>query len=217
MKIVGYHRTSTKDQHLERGITEITKYCDQNNLLLKKIYCDQHTGKNFNRPRYTVMKEDVLEPGDYLIVAELDRLGRNKNDTLNELRYYKEHNIRVMILEIPTTLIDFSKFEHLSLNNSMTAMLMDAVNNMLVEMYASFAQVEIEKKEKRQREGIEAMKNRGEWEKYGRPRIIELSLFENEYPKVLNGEMKPFELIKKLGLKKSTYYKYKREYDLKNN
>ena len=27
MKYVAYHRTSTKDQHLDRGIAELTKYC----------------------------------------------------------------------------------------------------------------------------------------------------------------------------------------------
>ena len=60
----GYHRTSTREQHLDRGIKEITTYCEQNNLELEKIFTDQQTGKNFNRPRYQVLKEDVLRAGD---------------------------------------------------------------------------------------------------------------------------------------------------------
>lgn len=52
MKRYGYHRTSTREQHLDRGIKEITAYCEQNNLGLEKIFTDQRTGKNFNRPRY---------------------------------------------------------------------------------------------------------------------------------------------------------------------
>ena len=52
MKRYGYHRTSTKEQHLDRGITEINEYCSANNLELEKIFTDQQTGKNFNRPRY---------------------------------------------------------------------------------------------------------------------------------------------------------------------
>ena len=60
MKRYGYHRTSTREQHLGRGIKEITAYCEQNNLWLEKIFIDQQTGKNFNRPRYQVLKEDVL-------------------------------------------------------------------------------------------------------------------------------------------------------------
>ena len=63
MKRYGYHRTSTREQHLDRGIKEITTYCEQNNLELEKIFTDQQIGKNFNRPRYQVLKEDVLRAG----------------------------------------------------------------------------------------------------------------------------------------------------------
>ena len=41
MKRYGYHRTSTREQHLDRGIKEITAYCEQNNLELEKIFTDQ--------------------------------------------------------------------------------------------------------------------------------------------------------------------------------
>ena len=81
MQIYGYHRTSTKEQHLDRGIQEIERYCNEHEMALTNIFTDQETGKNFNRPRYTVLVEDVLRPGDILIVTELDRLGRNKYDT----------------------------------------------------------------------------------------------------------------------------------------
>ena len=201
--LYGYHRTSTRDQHLDRGITEITAYCEQNNLKIERIFTDQQTGKNFNRPRYQVLKEDVLRSGDELIITEVDRLGRNKQDTLKELQYFRDHNIRVKILELPTTLMDISK-----LDNNMAQMLMETVNNMLIELYAAMAQAEIEKKEKRQREGIEAKKARGEWEDYGRPAIMSENDFANEYQKVLEGELRPFELMRKLNMKKTTYYRY---------
>ena len=74
MKRYGYHRTSTREQHLDRGIKEITVYCEQNQLELEKIYTDQQTGKNFNRPRYQVLKEDVLRPGDELIIVWKNKL-----------------------------------------------------------------------------------------------------------------------------------------------
>ena len=203
MKRYGYHRTSTREQHLDRGIKEITTYCEQNQLELEKIYTDQQTGKNFIRPRYQVLKEDVLRDGDELIITEVDRLVRNKQETLKELQYYRENNIRVKILELPTTLMDISK-----LDNSMAQMLMETVNNMLIELYAAMAQAEIEKKEKRQREGIDAKKARGEWEDYGRPPIMSIDDFRKEYQKVVEGKTKPFELMKQLGMRKTTFYRY---------
>ena len=178
MKYVAYHRTSTKDQHLDRGIAELTKYCADNAISLykDKVYTDQQTGKNFNRPRYTMLKDEILESGDVLIVTELDRLGRNKEATLKELRFFKDNGIRVMVLELPTTLIDLSTME-----NSMARMMLETINNMMIELYASMAQAEIEKKEKRQREGIEQKKARGEWDDYGRPRVMNLEEFAIHY------------------------------------
>ncbi|MEE0686936.1 MAG: recombinase family protein [Lachnospiraceae bacterium] len=203
MKRYGYHRTSTREQHLDRGITEINAYCSANNLELEKIFTDQQTGKNFNRPRYTIMKEDVLRAGDELIITEVDRLGRNKQETLRELQYYRDNGIRVKILELPTTLMDLS-----AMDNAMARMIMETINNMLIELYATMAQAEIEKKEKRQKEGIQAKKERGEWDDYGRPAVMSVKDFEKEYAKVVSGDVRPFELMKQLGMSKTTFYRY---------
>ena len=52
MNSYGYHRLSTREQRLDRGITEITAYCEQNQLGLERIFTDQQAGKDFNRLRY---------------------------------------------------------------------------------------------------------------------------------------------------------------------
>lgn len=132
MKYVAYHRTSTKDQHLDREIAELTKYCADNAISLYKgkVYTDQQTGKNFNRPRYAMLKDEILESGDVLIVTELDRLGRNKDATLKELRFFKDNGIRVMVLELPTTLIDLSAME-----NSMARMMLETIFPLWYRMF----------------------------------------------------------------------------------
>ena len=45
-------------------------------------------------------------------MSEVDRLGRNKQETLKELQYYRDNGIRVKILELPTTLMDLSKLDN---------------------------------------------------------------------------------------------------------
>ena len=62
-----------------------------------------------------------------MIITEVDGLGRNKQETLKELQYYRDNGIRVKILELPTTLMDLSK-----LDNAMARMLMETINNMLI-------------------------------------------------------------------------------------
>ena len=205
-KTLAYHRTSTADQHLDRGIAEIKKYCEDHGIELYKgkVYTDQQTGKNFNRPRYQMLKEELLESGDTLIVTELDRLGRNKKATLDELRFFQDNSIRVMVLELPTTLLPIEEMD-----NSLARMMLETVNNMMIELYASMAQAEMEKKEKRQREGIEAKKARGEWGDYGRPRVMDPHEFAKQYQAVVRGDKKPFELMRELNMTKATFYRYK--------
>lgn len=200
--VYGYHRTSTKEQHLDRGIAEIQEFCKTRSLALERVYTDQQTGKNFNRPRYQVLKEDVLRSGDTLIVTELDRLGRNKADTMREIQYFKDNGIRLMVLELPTTLIDLS-----AMGNEMASLMMECINNLMVELYASMAQAEIEKKEKRQREGIAAKKARGEWDDYGRPRVAKPPNWNDVISKWRCGEITAVKAMELLNLKKSTFYK----------
>lgn len=202
----GYHRTSTTDQHLDRGIHEIETFCKNNSIDIEKIYTDQQTGKNFNRPRYQVLKEDILRSGDTLIATELDRLGRNKQDTLKELQFFKNKDIRVMILEIPTTTQDLS-----SLDNSMAKMVMETINNMLIELYATMAQAEIEKKEKRQQEGIAAKKDRGEWADYGRPKAQKPDNWNEVIAQWQNGEITAVKAMELTNTKKTTFYKLLKE------
>ena len=212
MAIYGYHRTSTTEQHLDRGITAIKEYCEKNNLTLDEMFTDQMTGKSFNRPDYQTLKRMAKKKGDIIIISELDRLGRNKEDTLKELQHFKGLDVRLMILEIPTTLVDYS-----ALDNTMANMIMETINNMLVEMYATFAHAEMMKREKRQKEGIQAKKERGEWDKYGRPPIMDYTRFSEEYTKVIDGTLKPFECMKMLEMKKATFYKYAAQYKTEHN
>lgn len=218
MLYFAYHRTSTEEQHLDRGITEINEFITKEKIkLINDIYTDQCTGKNFDRPSYKDLINDMdiakkANPNEKiaLIVTELDRLGRNKQLTLKEIRNMQDKGIRLMVLEIPTTLIELPK------DSSIAIMIMETINNMLIEMYASFAQAELDKKEKRQREGIAAKKARGEWNDYGRPRALEFDKFSKEYKRVLNGDLKPFECMKLLGITKPTYYRYAKEYNENN-
>lgn len=96
-----------------------------------------------------------------------------------------------------------------NMENSMARMMLETINNMMIELYASMAQAEMEKKEKRQREGIEAKKARGEWSDYGRPRVMTTEEFAKRYKAVEHGEKKPFELMKEMGMTKATFYRYK--------
>lgn len=205
MSYFAYHRVSSKGQKLDRGIIEIEEFCKSRGITLANpVYTDKQSGRNFDRPRYIVLKEDVLrENQDVLILSELDRLGRNKREILKELQYFRDKGIRVMILELPTTLVD------IDIADPLGKLIFETIQNMIIELYACLAQAEVEKKDKRQREGIEAMKARGDWEKYGRPKACKDEDFAKVYEKVVNGEMTVVAAAKELKISVPTFYRYK--------
>ncbi|EQK41159.1 resolvase, N terminal domain protein [[Clostridium] bifermentans ATCC 19299] len=194
--LIGYCRVSTNEQNLDRQIESLKKYgCE-------KIYCDKATGKNFNRPEYIKLK-DAIRSGDTLVVHEFDRLGRNKRLTLKEIQYFKDNQIRLVALNLPTTQLDTDD-----------NLMLETINNIIIELYTMMAQDEIEKREKRQREGIELALKKGV--RFGRRTV--------SYPKEWNSVI---ELVNKkaisnvrameiLGLKKTTYYKLLKEYKNSN-
>lgn len=107
-----YERVSTRDQNLERQEIAIKQF--RPDIPEANIFRDKYTGKSFDRPQYNSMKiilEHIVKASDdnemiEVVVEELDRLGRDSEKTKEELQWFKEKNICVRILEIPTTLMD---------------------------------------------------------------------------------------------------------------
>ena len=55
-----YHRVSSKGQKEDRGLIEAQEFCEKNGIKLAGTYVDKITGKTFDRPRYTVLKETII-------------------------------------------------------------------------------------------------------------------------------------------------------------
>ena len=190
--IIGYCRVSGKDQCLTRQIESLKEYgCE-------KIYADKATGKNFNRPEYSKLKE-MLRAGDTLVVHEFDRLGRNKKLTLKELQYFKDNNIRLIALNLPTTQMD-----------TKDNLMLDTINNIVIELYTMMAQQEIETREKRQAEGIKVALDNGV--KFGRREIDYPKNWDSVIQLVDNKQINNLEAMQMLGLKKTTFYKLLKAY-----
>lgn len=204
-----YERVSSKDQNLERQDTAIRNF--RPNILEANIFRDKVTGKNFDRENYQAMKiilEHVVKANESkdmieVVFEEMDRLGRNKDGIKKELQWYKDHGIYVRILEIPTTLIDI---------NTENKWVMDMVTNLLIEVYSSIAEQELEKRAKRQTEGIAEAKKRGV--KFGRQPIeIEVEKFRYVYAKWKATEITARQAMKELDLKPNTFYRRVKEYE----
>ena len=102
IKKYGYARVSTREQNLDRQLTALREYIEDE----RDIITDKESGKDFDRAGYQYLRERLLRPGDVLIVKSLDRLGRNAEAIKAELLYYRQQEIRVQIIDLPTTMTD---------------------------------------------------------------------------------------------------------------
>lgn len=197
-RIFGYARVSSKEQNLDRQIEKLREYVSEENLLQEK-----QSGKDFDRPVYQALKGALgLRTGDTLIITSLDRLSRNKSDIKNELQWFKEHGVRLMILDLPTTLVQVEEQQR---------WIIDMITNILVEVLASMAEQERIVIKQRQREGIEAAKKKGKH--LGRPRIQRPDNFTEVYQCWRAEEITAKEAMRLLKMSSSSFYRMVKQFE----
>lgn len=193
-KTFGYVRVSSVDQSMARQMDSLRQYV----MSERDIFADKQSGKDFNRPMYQALK-NTLRSGDTLYIHSLDRLGRNKKQVLEELRYFKENDITVHILDLPTTMMDLNQYGELQ------GVLLEMINNILIEVLATMAETERRTIHKRQREGIIAAQKRNI--KFGRPvKNLPDSFWKEDYLLWRAGKITAVFLMKKYKISSSTFY-----------
>lgn len=95
-----YIRVSTEKQEFGRQLLELCAWAKKKNITISvdNIFCDKYTGKKTTRQQYEEM-HTLLKENDYLVVSELNRLGRNWDNTKKEWQFLIDKNINVIILD----------------------------------------------------------------------------------------------------------------------
>lgn len=188
-----YARVSSQGQNLARQI-EAFKNMGADD---REIITEKKSGADFdNREAYKALRNQMLRSGDTLVVMSLDRLGRNKALIKSELEYFKQNGIRVKVLDIPTTMVDFPDGQE---------WVLDMVNNILIEVLGAIAEQERHTIRKRQEQGIEAAHKKGV--KFGRPAIEKPANFDEVVARWLNKEITAVKAMEETGLTRCTFYK----------
>lgn len=195
-KVYGYARVSTREQNLDRQIAALRQYIADE----RDIITDKESGKDFDRTGYQYLRERLIRPGDTLIVKSLDRLGRNKEQVMEELRHFRADGVRVKILDLPTTMIDLPDGQD---------WIVEMVNNILIEVLASIAEQERLTIRQRQAEGIAEAKKQGRL--LGRKKTELPTEWELVTGLWKSGSITAVQAMDRLGLKKSTFYRMVRE------
>lgn len=191
-RIYGYARVSTKEQNLDRQLLALR----EQGIEERNIIVDKESGKDLERKWYQALINTMLRRGDTLIIKSLDRLSRNKCDIKKELERFKENGIRLKVIDLPTTMIDFPDGQE---------WVMEMVNNILIEVLGTIAEQERNSIKQRQAEGIAAAKEKGA--ELGRPKAQKPENWDSVIAEMKAGNITATKAMEMLNMKRTTFYK----------
>lgn len=197
--IFGYARVSSKDQNLARQIKELKQFgCE-------RIYQEKQSGKNFERPVYKEMRLK-MRFGDVLVVHDLSRFGRNKEEIRNEWKELIEEEIDIVVLNMP--ILDTRRYKDLEGVGQL-------VSDLVLTLLSWMAEEERIRIRTAQREGIEIAKKRGAFT--GKPKKYHAEakgkdrLIYNEVVRLLGQNESVMNIHRETGLARNTIYAIKKE------
>lgn len=216
----GYVRVSTASQKVERQIENIKRYCPEAIIVVEKC-----SGKNIAGRDEFVGLLEKLKKNDELIFDEVSRMSRNAEEGYELYIELISKNIELTFLK--ETHINSKEFlkrmnrhiERVKSDNKHVDKLINGIlelveefekDNLKENIRLAFERAENERLYmlQRQSEGYKALKERGEWDKIGRP-TLEMENIE-KVKELINTGVSIVEACRTVGIGRSTWYKYKK-------
>lgn len=138
-----YVRASTKEQDAERALNTLINFVTGEYV----TYIENESGTKLNRPVLNRLL-DESEQGDILLVESVDRLSRLTQDDFDTLKQkIKAKGLKLIIHDLPTT--------HVNTADNMTGEILNVINSMLIDLLATMARLDNEKRKERIKQGLE--------------------------------------------------------------
>ncbi|EBY2669881.1 recombinase family protein [Salmonella enterica subsp. enterica serovar Teko] len=159
MLIFGYLRASTSGQDATRAKNALKLFVRQHGQRIAGWYVDNVTGTTMNRPELIRLLDDA-EPGDIILIEQVDRLSR-LNDVGWEIlrKQITDKQLSIVSLDLPTSHLALTSIA----SDEFTRSMLKAVNGMMLDMLAAIARKDYEDRRRRQSEGISKAKAEGKY------------------------------------------------------
>jgi len=161
-----YLRASTKDQDANRAKVALELFAVEKGLSVVGVYAENISGTKLNRPELLALL-DTAESGDVLMVESVDRLSRLSQADWDTLKAtIKAKGLRLVVADLPTS--------HMLVEaKGITGQIMDVINNMLIDLMATMARLDQEKRVERIKQGLENKKAADpDWKPSGKGRNV---------------------------------------------
>ncbi|MFX6427764.1 recombinase family protein [Acinetobacter baumannii] len=143
-----YVRASTKDQDAERALDDLRAFSKSLKQDVKE-YVENMSGTKLERPILNRLLNES-EHGDTLLVESVDRLSRLSQIDFEVLKgRIKEKGLKLVVADLPTTHMLISS------NDIITSSILNLVNNMLIDLLATMARLDNDKRRERIKQGLE--------------------------------------------------------------
>lgn len=196
---VGYARVSSKDQNLDRQIKELKE------AGAEKIFKEKKSGRNVQDREEFIKALEFMREGDIFITDSLERLGRNYDDIISNVRKLDRDNIALIVLNMPILNQDLGD-----------PLLQKFVRNFIIQLLSWVAESERLESKRKQRQGIAIAKEKGVYK--GRPvkyspyaKNPQDRLTYNEIVKRLQQEQPIKKIAEDTGVTRDTVYRIKKE------
>ena len=142
-----YLRASTKDQDANRARVALEAFAGDMDLNIVGVYAENISGTKLNRPELMRLL-DTANAGDVLLVESVDRLSRLSQADWETLKTtIKAKGLRLVIADLPTS--------HMMVQDKgITGQIMEVINNMLLDLMATMARLDQEKRVERINQGL---------------------------------------------------------------
>ena len=142
-----YLRASTKDQDANRAKAALEQFAAEKGLMIVTTYAENISGTKLNRPQLLALL-DTAASGEVLLVESVDRLSRLSQADWETLKAtIKAKGLRLVVADLPTS-------HMLIQDKGITGQIMDVVNGMLIDLMATMARLDQEKRVERIRQGL---------------------------------------------------------------
>ena len=148
MTIRIYVRASTKEQDAERALDDLKKFAStiQDDI---KEYVENVSGTKLDRPVLNQLLADAVK-GDTLLVESVDRLSRLTQAEFKVLKgRIEEKGLKLVVADLPTTHVLLNK------DDTITNSILNLINNLLIDLLATMARLDNEKRIERIKQGLE--------------------------------------------------------------
>ncbi|MND63840.1 putative transposon Tn552 DNA-invertase bin3 [compost metagenome] len=139
-----YVRASTKDQDAERALSDLIEFSNEYGSKYVE-YVENESGTKLNRPILTKLLNESKQ-GDILLVESVDRLSRLEQSDFEILKQQiKGKGLRLVVADLPTTHV---------INSGMTGEILNVINSMLIDLLATMAKLDNDKRKERIKQGL---------------------------------------------------------------